>query len=176
MTVTKPYTFSPGPAVSAEVNANFDTLYDALNNDYLSADGTVPFESIPSGPATDPTTDNQFTRKKYVDDKTKGVVKVPAVGMVGRVGTADGSTAQVLVQAGTRSAVTSGADIDVVFPQAFAGGVLSCVAVNGDANTGAIHLAVVTVTKTKATFRVFNASGSPLIGAAVRLDWVAVGW
>lgn len=78
MTVTKPYTFSPGPAVSAEVNANFDELYDALNNDYIDKTAALAFTNIPSGPATNPTTDNQFTRKAYVDSG-------PAQGVLGYV-------------------------------------------------------------------------------------------
>lgn len=73
MPVVKPYTFVPGTDIIAdEVNANFDGLVGALNNDYLPADGSVPFTNVPSGPATDPTSANHLVRKQYVDQRISG--------------------------------------------------------------------------------------------------------
>lgn len=66
----KPYTFvADDDAVADEVNANFDALFDWVSTGAIHKDATKAFTAIPSGPATNPTTDNQFTRKKYVDDQ-----------------------------------------------------------------------------------------------------------
>lgn len=57
-------------AIAADVNANFATLVDYIETNCIvknSADGVTTFETVPSGPATDPSTDNQLTRKSYVD-------------------------------------------------------------------------------------------------------------
>lgn len=55
------------PIVAAQANANFAALVTWVNSNTVATDGTVPFTGVPSGPATDPTTANQFTRKAYVD-------------------------------------------------------------------------------------------------------------
>lgn len=62
------YTFAPNTTIlSAEANTNFSDLVDFLNDSVMHLDASAAFTAIPSGPATDPTTDNQFTRKAYVD-------------------------------------------------------------------------------------------------------------
>ena len=53
---------------SAEVNQNFDDLTGYLNSEVIVRDASVAFTAIPSGPGTDPTNGNQFTRKQYVDN------------------------------------------------------------------------------------------------------------
>lgn len=69
-TASVPNTFSAlTKAKSAEVNANFTALLDFLNGSVVHTDASKAFTGIPSGPAVNPTTDNQFTRKKYVDDQ-----------------------------------------------------------------------------------------------------------
>lgn len=55
------------------INDNFDDLVTFLNTDVVLADASVPFTAVPSGPGTNPTGDNQFTRKKYVDDNFLGI-------------------------------------------------------------------------------------------------------
>lgn len=66
--ITKPHTFTDGTdAVAAEVNADFDTLYSWVNTDAIHKDGFQAFTAVPSGPAQNPTSDNQFARKAYVD-------------------------------------------------------------------------------------------------------------
>jgi hypothetical protein len=52
---------------SSEANKNFGDLVTFLNNQVIHADASRPFTSHPSGPPTDPTSDNQYARKAYVD-------------------------------------------------------------------------------------------------------------
>ena len=71
---TMTYTFTNGTASNAtEVNANFTTLVNWITANAMQLDGTVAFTGIPSGPASDPTTANQLTRKSYVDGKSADV-------------------------------------------------------------------------------------------------------
>lgn len=65
--LVKQFTFSSGPAVSAQVNQNFDDIIAFINANCIQKDGSLAFEQIPVGPNSDPTTANQFTRKSYVD-------------------------------------------------------------------------------------------------------------
>lgn len=60
-------------AVASQVNANFDALYGWVNGSAVWADASQAFTNVPSGPATDPSTPNQFTRKSYVDAGVTGV-------------------------------------------------------------------------------------------------------
>lgn len=67
-----PQTYVTGtPATAAAVNANFDYLESFINAEVIQKDASLAFTSVPSGPATDPSSDNQLTRKKYVDDRSK---------------------------------------------------------------------------------------------------------
>jgi hypothetical protein len=64
------HTFANAATIeAAEHNTNFDDLVNFLNNQVAHLDGTKVFTAIPSGPASDPTTDNQFARKAYVDNQ-----------------------------------------------------------------------------------------------------------
>lgn len=68
-TLSKRYSFASGTdAVAAEVNTNFDDIISFCNNSVAHLDGSKAFTGIPSLPASDPTSDNQAVRKKYVDD------------------------------------------------------------------------------------------------------------
>jgi hypothetical protein len=70
--VTKSYTFAPATDIkSAEVNQNFDNLYNYINGEVIVRDGSMAFTAIPSGPGTDPISSNQFARKAYVDQRVK---------------------------------------------------------------------------------------------------------
>lgn len=57
-------------ADAVQVNSNFTSVVNFLNTDVITRDAAIAFTAVPSGPATDPTTDNQFTRKYYVDNLT----------------------------------------------------------------------------------------------------------
>lgn len=69
--------FTNGTVADAnQVDTNFNDITSWINANAIRKDATVAFTSIPSGPSSDPTTNQQFTRKKYVDDhdiKTQGV-------------------------------------------------------------------------------------------------------
>lgn len=63
------YTFSNGTNADAtKVNTNFTDLVSFINAELIQKDASVAFTAVPSGPASNPTTDNQLVRKKYVDD------------------------------------------------------------------------------------------------------------
>lgn len=67
---TVPNSFTDGTATSAPaMNANFTAILNWVNTNAVHLDGTKAFTAVPSGPATDPTTANQLTRKAYVDAK-----------------------------------------------------------------------------------------------------------
>ena len=75
--VSKTHTFVAGTAIeSAQANQNFDDLVNYTNNEVIVRDATKAFTAIPSGPATDPTTANQLTRKQYVDNADNLRVKI----------------------------------------------------------------------------------------------------
>lgn len=91
---SKPYTFAPSTAAKAdEVNANFDTLYSALNTDYVTR-YSADFLAVPT--CTDPpTVDSQLANKQYVDQRAPdtGILakyvstsNVAAAGGVGAIG------------------------------------------------------------------------------------------
>ena len=68
--VAKTYTFVPGTDIlSSQVNQNFDDLVGYTNAEVIVRDGSKAFTAIPTGPATNPTSANQFARKQYVDDR-----------------------------------------------------------------------------------------------------------
>lgn len=64
------YTFTVGTAaVAAQVNQDFTDLVTWINTNAVHLDGSKAFTAVPSGPASDPTSDNQLARKAYVDRK-----------------------------------------------------------------------------------------------------------
>lgn len=60
------------PAVADDVDTNFADLVTWLNTNAVHLDGSKAFTGIPSGPASDPSTANQLTRKAYVDSVVGG--------------------------------------------------------------------------------------------------------
>lgn len=91
-------------AVASQVNTNFNDLVTYINTNAITKDAALAFTSIPSGPASDPTTANQFTRKSYVDalvtSKT-GLAVYNDLGINGSFGAYD------TYPAGAHSTVTS---------------------------------------------------------------------
>jgi hypothetical protein len=64
------YSFSANTTIlSAEANTNFADIVSFLNGEVIHKDAAIAFTNVPSGPASNPSSDNQFTRKKYVDDE-----------------------------------------------------------------------------------------------------------
>lgn len=74
-TASTTYTFTDGTAaVADEVNQNFTDVVSFLNDSVVHRDGSNAFTAVPTGPSTDPSTDNHLTRKAYVDKKAGYVV------------------------------------------------------------------------------------------------------
>lgn len=62
------YTFAANTLVqSSQANTNFQDVVDFLNSDVIHKDASIAFTAVPSGPSEDPTSDDQFARKAYVD-------------------------------------------------------------------------------------------------------------
>ncbi len=60
--------FSPNTLAEAnDVDQNFSDIVTWANTNVIQKDAGIAFTNIPSGPASDPSGDNQFTRKAYVD-------------------------------------------------------------------------------------------------------------
>lgn len=93
-------------AVAAEVNTNFDDIEGWINGTGMPRDGSVAFTSIPSGPASNPTTSNQLVRKAYVDQYAKSIHRHQAF----TGGTEGNATHQVT---GSINIVDPGYDIEV---------------------------------------------------------------
>lgn len=67
---TTSYVFANGVTSDAtQVDQNFTDLVNFLNSSVVHRDGSTSFTGVPSGPASDPVTDNQLPRKKYIDDR-----------------------------------------------------------------------------------------------------------
>jgi hypothetical protein len=63
-----PNNFTSGlPSVADDVDANFTAVINWINTNAVHLDASKAFTSVPSGPATDPSSDNQLARKAYVD-------------------------------------------------------------------------------------------------------------
>jgi microcystin-dependent protein len=62
------YVFTNGTnADGVQVNSNFSSILSFLNTEVVQRDASIAFTNIPILPASDPSTDNQATRKAYVD-------------------------------------------------------------------------------------------------------------
>ena len=62
------YDFEPDTDIkSSEVDTNFADLVGFVNANMIQKDASVAFTGTPTGPATDPVSDNQYARKAYVD-------------------------------------------------------------------------------------------------------------
>jgi hypothetical protein len=65
-----PTSFSNGTTADAvAVNADFAALVSWINTNAVHLDGSKPFTAVPSGPASDPVSGDQLTRKTYVDSQ-----------------------------------------------------------------------------------------------------------
>lgn len=72
--VTVSYNFVAGtPAIADNVDQNFTDLTTWINTNAVHLDASKAFTSVPSGPAVDPSSDNQLARKAYVDRKISAV-------------------------------------------------------------------------------------------------------
>lgn len=86
------YTFAANTLVKAsEANTNFQDIVDFLTSEVVHKDGSVAFTAHASGPASDPTADNQYSRKAYVDSR----LQVRTYGMLNGAIVAQSATADI---------------------------------------------------------------------------------
>lgn len=171
------YSFTPATLIeSAKVNQNFDDLVSFLQTDTVHVDASNAFTAVPSGPATNPSSDNQLTRKKYVDDADSVVAKVRSkwVGAVPLSGTFTLGTSQPLIQAGFGAVSLDGtARATINLPSAFPNGIIAVLAIrSGDGQVGG-PVEVITEGFTLSSFRVYM-PGASTSGQGVA--WLALGF
>lgn len=180
------YTFVAGTTIeSAEANTNFNDLVSFLNTSVMHRDASSAFTAVPAGPATDPTTANQLTRKAYVDAQVLTRLKdgnAADTSDAGVVGTVNHVTAQLLWQAGSTVGTTSGAGgITITYPTAFPTGVLTVVVTNGDTDFG-IGSDYCNVDQSSNSVTSFvsrwydGATGAVVASEQRRTNWIAIGW
>ena len=186
--VAKTYTFVPGTSIeAAETNQNFDDIIGYINSEVIVRDASKAFTAIPSGPGTDPSSANQFTRKQYVDDRVTTLNGVDALrlqsvyGNTGISGT-PASPTQMKIACGSYSGSTNAfgcIDVPINGGMANIATVMVC---NGDTlNTNALTMGVRALIPSQVTVQVFHIAISPsqvltYNSLPVRVNWIAVGW
>ena len=197
-TVNKTYTFTPGtPIESAQANQNFDDLVNYTNSEVIVRDGSKAFTAIPSGPGTDPTTSNQFTRKQYVDNAVSAVntavtnltttVNGQTTSLTQRPTINNNATNVKMVSQTVVATTDANGDVTINFP---AGHLTTCtnvVAVSGNINAGPIQISTISIiafTNTGFNVRVFRVTSAapfgtyvlePAVSQGVKINYVAIG-
>lgn len=175
--LTKLYTFIAGATAQPnEVNVNFDDVIDFVNNDLVHLDGSKTATAHLSGPSTDPTANDQYTRKAYVDALTSLRLRPRAGGSwnVASGGTVDPTAVQLQFIAGTAVATTNvNGAATITFPAAFPTACISVIVSNGDTDTNASVVGTTTVTQ--GSFDV-SVEPNPGAGAGFRVNYIAVGY
>lgn len=168
------YTFVPNTLVKAsEANTNFQDIVDFLTSEVIHKDGSVAFTAHASGPATDPTGDNQYARKAYVDAKALNAAKGLGTYSTPMNGAVSGTPEFKFT--GGRKDVSFAAGVGtIVFPAAFPNGLLVCLAQAGDSGDDNSFLLVPGGSKTGATVWAVRA-GANFTGA-MTVNYLAVGW
>ena len=197
--VSKSYTFTPGTDIeSAEVNQNFDDLVNYTNSEVIVRDASKAFTVIPSGPGTDPTSPNQFTRKQYVDNQDTAITSsVTALTTTVTNHTTDltkrptinnNATGVKMVSQTVGTATDANGDVTINFP---AGHLTTCtnvVAVSGNINaspsTQISTISLIAFTNTGFNVRVFKVTSSapfgtyilePAVSQGVQINYIATG-
>ena len=198
--VSKSFTFVPGTDIeSAEVNQNFDDLVGYTNSEVIVRDGSKAFTVIPSGPASDPVSDNQLVRKKYVDDKdttiTTSVTNLTTTVTNNKTAQDAGFVARPTVSGYATNPIIKAADAVVVtdsfgqatvnFASAFPNGIATVVATSGDAGVNTQFISIVSKSASGFVVRCFTADVVNPFGFGytvnratsqnVRVSYVAVG-
>ncbi|MFO0417768.1 MAG: phage tail protein [Planctomycetota bacterium] len=114
--LTIPNNFVAGaPSVADDVDANFNAVATWINTNAVHLDASKAFTNIPSGPAVDPTSVNQLTRKAYVD-------AIIPIGVIMPYGGASAPNASWLLAQGQAVSRTTYAGLFAVFGTAFGAG------------------------------------------------------
>lgn len=165
-TLTKPYVFTAGDyAVAAQVNANFDSVFNWINGGgAMWSDGTVSFSQVPSGPNTDPSAPNHLARKSYVDNLALNAVNsIPSGGLKFQAG----STVLTTNLAG---------DGTINFPTPFPNSLITVLVCTGDWSDA--YPSDVSVVWNGATtgFNIHvDYKDAPQTNALLRFNWIAIG-
>lgn len=173
------YTFVANTLITAsEANTNFQDLVDFLNQEVVHKDGSVAFTAHASGPASNPTTDNQYSRKAFVDAGDLARVKRGADTMAALVGgSTDFTTKQLLFQGGYKEVLTDGNGFTTVtFPTAFPTGLLTFVACGADYTDGPCIFSLGAHTAAGADVYIADDTGGPRNTETIKFAWLAVGW
>ena len=191
--VSKTYTFVPGTDIeSSEVNQNFDDLVGYTNAEVIVRDGSKAFTAIPTGPATNPTSANQFARKQYVDDREAVVTAVTTThttDLTKRPTINNNATNVRMISESVTTTTNVNGDGTITFP---AGHLTTCanvVAVSGDHNAnlavGALStISIIGFTNSGFTFRAYRTTSVAPFGtyalevfpsSPIRINYIATG-
>lgn len=172
--LSKLYTFLAGAVAQPnEVNVNFDDIIDFVNDEVVHKDGTVAMTAHLSGPATDPTAANQYTRKAYVD--ASDLLRPRMRGLLN--GVVDTNTVQCYVTGGSFVVTLDGSgNAAVPFQTAFPNGIIAVTASNGDLNATPAYPNVGGKTAAGFSMNWQHPSGTSMAGATVRVDFIALGY
>ena len=189
--VAKTYTFVPGTDIeSSEVNQNFDDLVGYTNAEVIVRDGSKAFTAIPTGPATNPTSANQFARKQYVDDREAVVTAVTTThttDLTKRPTINNNATNVRMISAATSGTTDANGDLYVAFP---AGHLTTCtnvVAMSANINAAPTQISttsLISFTNAGFTVRVFKITSTAVfatyvldasVSAGVSINYIATG-
>lgn len=145
----------------------------------IRRDASVPFTAVPAGPATDPSTANQFTRKAYVDAAALARPKFPNALMKGASVPTGGnfSTTQAIIQSEQLTVVTNSSGFGaVVFPVVFTG--LLSVVLTGWVLTGPKGVLLTLSSQAVDNFMFFavDHNGAALVSASLIVNYIAIGY
>lgn len=177
--LSKLYTFLAGGVIQpAEVNVNFDDIIDYVNDEVVLVDGTKAMTAHLAGPATDPTSANQYSRKAFVDAGDKARLKENgSAAWSGYTASPDPSAVQLLFAAETAVRVLDGSgNAALTFPTAFPNHIISVIVTNGDLNATPGYFNVGSVSQAGFAVNGQHPSGTSMAGATVRFNYIAVGY
>ena len=197
--VSKSYDFVPGQTIeSSQVDANFDDVVNYINGEVIVRDASKAFTAIPSGPGTDPSSPNQFTRKQYVDNLNTAVttsVTNLTTTVTNNKTAQDAADALRPTVSGISNPIIKAADAvvttdafghaTVTFPTAFATALDTLVVTSGDAGVPTQFMSIHARSNSNFTVRCFTSAvvgdgfgGFTLqraISQSVRVSYIAVG-
>ena len=189
--VAKTYTFVPGTDIeSSEVNQNFDDLVGYTNAEVIVRDGSKAFTAIPTGPATNPTSANQFARKQYVDDREAVVTAVTTThttDLTKRPTINNNATNVRMISVATSGTTDANGDLYVAFPVGHLTTCANVVAMSANINAAPTQISttsLISFTNAGFTVRVFKITSTAVfatyvldasVSAGVSINYIATG-
>ena len=189
--VAKTYTFVPGTDIlSSQVNQNFDDLVGYTNAEVIVRDGSKAFTAIPTGPATNPTSANQFARKQYVDDREAVVTAVTTThttDLTKRPTINNNATNVRMISVATSGTTDANGDLYVAFPVGHLTTCANVVAMSANINAAPTQISttsLISFTNAGFTVRVFKITSTAVfatyvldasVSAGVSINYIATG-